>query len=150
WPLKQIIDEFFVCVRIGTFSECVGLFNRGWQTGEIEKHTTSQRISICFWRWMKSMCQHFPQCELVDCVAWPLLPSIVDCRWFWSNRLDIRPMHGVMGALLDPFAQRGNLVVCKRFTKFGRRHPLIFIGTRDATNQSTGVRLPWNDRRRAR
>ena len=43
WAGQKAVDQFVVGIRRGILQERRHLFRRGWQTGEIQRHTPDQR-----------------------------------------------------------------------------------------------------------
>ena len=108
--------------------ECVDFGGRGGQAGQVERYAADERGPVGFGRRAETLALEALEHEPIDGIPGPLL--VADLRKLRALGWDERPVLFPPGALLDPGADEGDLLIAERRT--AERHPHGRTGRGDA------------------
>ncbi len=126
--------------------ECGHVLRRRQQARQVEREAADEGGGVGFGRGGKAFLLEAGENETVDRIGGP------GCVLHWG-RLNVGerqkgPVAFILGALLDPAAEDGNLLVGEVGLLAGRRrHVLVGVFGRDALDQRALVGFAGNDRR---
>ena len=140
---QQAVHLLLVGVGGLVGEEGVHFGGRGRQAGEVEAEAAQQGGAVGLGRGLQSLAFQARQHEAVDRIARPLL--IADGGQRGALRRHERPVALPLRALLDPFADGGDLRVGERGAGLRRRHAAGAVGGADARQQAALRRVAGGD-----
>ena len=141
--LQQPVHHSLVGIRLAIGDKLIHLRQRRRESREVERNPADQRRSLRLGSVRQLFRFKAGEDEMVHGIPGP--PGITHPGQSRAPRLHVGPMAGIFRPLLDPFLEQFNLLEGELLSGVRRRHLVIQVRGRDATEHLAFFRMPRDD-----